>query len=131
MKQGADYHLSTSTEDKIAIFVVTGSVTKESMNSLRAEGLAFLRESRAEAVLWNIRATKTYPEIAEAYFRVRNVPQDFRRVPTAIVDETRNHEFESFFETTAQNAGLTVRFFADLDTAKVWLKSKILWAKRE
>jgi len=125
MKSGADYQLSMSLDDEIAHFFVTGSLTSTAMDDLRAEGLGFLRESKAKAIVWEIRTKNTYPGIAEAYVRARNVPMDYRQVPSAIVDGSRNREFEAFYETTAMNAGLTVRYFSEVAAAKAWLKSRI------
>jgi hypothetical protein len=45
-------------------------------------------------------------------------------VNAAVVDRQENADKGEFLETTAQNAGHSLKFFTDIDAARSWLKSK-------
>jgi hypothetical protein len=45
-------------------------------------------------------------------------------VNAAVVDRQENADKGKFLETTAQNAGHSLKFFTDIDAARSWLKSK-------
>jgi len=76
-------------------------------------------------VLCDIRALQGPQEIAAAYFRVRSIPTDVQILPLAVVDQPGNWEFKSFYETTAANAGQSLKWFTDVESARAWLKSKL------
>lgn len=54
-----------------------------------------------------------------------NDPADTPRIYTAIVDSDENADFENFHENTAYNAGLSYKWFTDIEEAVSWLKDKI------
>jgi hypothetical protein len=125
MEEDVSYQLSTSVNDDIVEIVVTGKLTKDSIEGLRTEGIKIFRETKAKAILWDIRAMRKPLGITEGYFRARNIPPDVRAVPADIVEQSGDKDFQTFYETTASNAGLTVNFFTDIEAARVWLKSKL------
>jgi hypothetical protein len=45
-------------------------------------------------------------------------------VNSAIVDLPENADYQSFQEKTSINAGLSYKWFTDIDAARTWLKNK-------
>jgi hypothetical protein len=117
------YHLSMSVRDGIVEIVATGEITKNDLDALRAEVLKSVRENNAKAILWDSRAAKGPKDITGAYYRARSVPSDARILPCAIVELRENKDFQSFYETTAYNAGQSMKYFSDIESARAWLKS--------
>jgi len=92
---------------------------------LRAEVVTIVREKAAKAMLCDVGALKGPNEITTAYFRARSVPQEVKRLPCAIVELSGNSDYQSFYETTAANAGLTMKYFTDIEAARAWLRSRL------
>jgi hypothetical protein len=84
---------------------------------------AIIKINGAENILVDIRALKRSIGIAESYLHVRSSLQDRQKVNTAVVDITENSNFLSVYETSALNAGLSLKCFTDIDAARDWLKS--------
>ena len=125
MEEKATYRISTSVNEGIVEIIITGELTKETMDKLHDEALKSIGEGNGKAVLCDIRNLKGPQEIAAAYFRVRSVPANFRIMPLAVVERPGNWEFKSFYETTAANAGQSMKWFEDIESARAWLKSKL------
>jgi len=47
-----------------------------------------------------------------------------RKVNTALLHRPENVDIISFLETTAENAGRSLKCFTGIDKARTWLKSK-------
>jgi len=43
----------------------------------------------------------------------------------ALVDPSENEPYQAFYITTAANAGQTMRWFPDTESARAWLKSRL------
>jgi hypothetical protein len=126
MEEKINYQLSISVNDGIVEIVITGEVTKNSIDRLHADVITIVKGKNAKAVLCDISALKgRYDEYAAAYFRTRSIPQDVRTLPSAIVDLSENAAFQSFYETTSANAGHLLKWFTDIETARTWLKSML------
>lgn len=125
MKENTNYRLSSSVNDGIVEIVITGVLTENTIDMLHDEVLKIIREKNARAMLVDVRAVKGPNEITEAYFRVRSIPPDIKILPSAIVELPENRDFQSFYETTAANIGMSMRFFADIEDARAWLKSRL------
>jgi len=120
------YHISTSVKEGIIEIVFTGEVAEYTINSLHDEVIAIIQENDAEAVLSDLRAFKGYDDsFGAAYFRTRSIPEDILKLPAAVVDLTENKVYQSFYETTAANAGQILKWFTDIETARIWLKSRL------
>jgi len=124
MKENIGYKLSTSENEGIIEIVITGELTKYTLDELHAEVITFIRESKAKAVLCDVRFSKGPNEIIEAYFRARSIPADVRILPAAVVDRPEKWDYTSFYETTATNAGQQIKWFTDIESARAWLKSR-------
>jgi hypothetical protein len=125
MEENTNYKLSTSVNEGIVEIVITGELTKNTVDRLHAEVITIVRENNGKAVLCDVRSAKGPHEIVEAYLRVRSIPQDVKILPSAVVDRSENWDYKSFYETTAANAGQSMKWFIDIESARAWLKSRL------
>ncbi len=125
MEENTNYKLSTSVNEGIVEIVITGELTKKTVDRIHAAVITIIRESNAKAVLCDVRSAKGPHEIVEAYFRARSIPQDIKILPSAVVDRSENWDYKSFYETTAANAGQLMKWFTDIEAARTWLKSML------
>ena len=72
----------------------------------------------------DVRAFKGRFGVTKAFNSVRTHPPYRLRVNSAIVDLPENADYQSFQEKTSINAGLSYKWFTDIDAARTWLKSK-------
>lgn len=125
MQNKADYEISSSENEGIAEIAIRGSLTTGSLDELHDEVIAIIRSKNVKAVLCDVRALKGPQELTDAYYRSRSIPPDIMKLPAAVVELPTNLNYQSFFETTAANAGLSVKWFTDVDAARQWLKNKM------
>lgn len=126
MMEQTAYRVSTSENEGIVEIVLEGEVTGATITSLHQDAIKAIRGHKALALLCDIRNLKGYSEdYASAYFRVRKLPPDVKFLPAAIVSHPMGDNFASFYETTASNAGQTLRWFYDIAAARDWLKQEI------
>jgi len=126
MEEMITHQLSASVDEGILEIVITGEVTKQTIDKLHADAMNMITGESAKAVLCDIRALKGHvDEFSSAYFRTRSIPLDILKLPAAIIDPTTNPDYISFYETTAANAGHMVKWFTDIEAARAWLKSKL------
>ena len=124
MEKKQKFKISTSVHEGILEIIITGEITTDSIEKLQNEVIAITNSINPQNVLVNVSAPKGRFGFTEAYFRVRDYPSDLPRVNIACVDLTENAEYQSFHENTAVNAGLSFKWFSDIDAARAWLKSK-------
>lgn len=125
MKKKRDYDISSSVNGRIFEMVLTGNVTEDLVETLQNEVLAAAKASGTMLLLIDVRSLKGRFGFEEAFHRVRNYPLDRpRKRHTAVVDITENAEFQSFHETTGLNAGLSMKWFTDIEAARAWLLSQ-------
>jgi hypothetical protein len=120
MKKKAEYQISASVNDGILEIILTGEVVENNFRNLQYEINAIIEGNGIENVLWDVRAFAN----AGAFDRFRNYRPAFYRMNFAAVDLPENADFESFQEVTAKEAGLSFKWFTDIDAARAWLKSK-------
>ncbi len=126
MEEKSDYQISTSVNEGILEIVITGEVTKFTLDRLHTDVITIIKGKNAKAVLCDLSSLKGhFDEYATAYFRARTIPKDVRSLPSAVVDSSKNVAFQSFYETTAANVGHLIKWFTDIDAARTWLKSKL------
>lgn len=125
MEEKTNYHFSFSLNEGVVEVVITGELTKYSIDTLHAEVISIVIEKNAKAVLCDVRDAKGPQDIVEAYFRVRSFPANIKILPSAIVDRQGNWDFKSYYETTAANAGQSVKWFTDIEEARAWIESKL------
>lgn len=125
MEENTNYQVTTSVSNGILEIVITGELTKYTIDRIHDEVIKIIRENDAKAILRDIRAVKGPNEIGAAYFRVRSIPPDVKKLPAAVVDLSADIVYKSFYETTAANAGQSMKWFNDIEPARAWLKSKL------
>ncbi len=125
MQENSDYTYSTSFGEGILEIVLSGKLTLQSLNALRSEMMTILQDRGARAVLADCREVTGPHEIVDAYYRTRSLPFDVRQIPVAIVDRATDISYQSFFEATAANVGMTIKWFTDVESARSWLQSKV------
>jgi len=123
MDEKTGYRLSTSVQEGITEITISGEVAENAVEKLQNDVLAILKSSRARNVVIDVREIKGRFGPIEAYFRVRSYPVERPIVNTAIVDLPENADFQTFHETTGRNAGLSMKWFTNLNDARTWLKS--------
>ena len=124
MREKKEYKIASSQKDGILEIVLTGEVTEEDVEKLQNEIFPLIINSGVKALLMDVRDIKGRFGYVEAYSRVRSYPSDIPRIHTAIVDIAENADYENFHETTAMNAGLSYKWFTDIEKARDWLKNK-------
>ena len=120
-----EYQISVFENEGILEIVLTGEATQNNVEKIQEEVIYMIISANASGLLVDVRGIKGLLGYTEAYFRVRNYPSDVPKLPVAIVDLAENADYESFHETTAMNAGLTYKWFTDIDEARAWLKNKL------
>lgn len=124
MVKEAEYGISASANDGIFEIVLTGKATKNNVEKLAIETAALVIEDGAKTILVDVRALQGRLGVLETYAIVRN-PYEKPKVKCAVVDLPENMEYIMFLETTSLNAGLLLKCFTDMDTARAWLKSRL------
>jgi hypothetical protein len=126
MEPGYNYQISASVNEGILEIIFTGEITGYDVNKLHNDVIMIIKEEKPRGVLNDLRALKgRYENFADAYFRTRDIPRNTIRIPSAVVDTPKDTEYQSFYETTAANAGILIKWFNDIEEARAWLKSQI------
>ena len=126
MEEQTNFQVSASANEEIFEIVITGEVTKDTIDQLHTEVLKLLKGKNIKAILVDVRAVKAHNDaFAAAYFRARSLPPDINRLPSAVVDLNADEAYKSFYETTATNVGQSMRWFTDIEAARTWLKSRL------
>ena len=128
MEKNTEYQISSSVNDGILEIVLSGEVTRSNVEILKNEMTAIITASGIKKVLVDVRAIKGNFGYADAYNRVRNYPRDLLVIQVAFLDNPDKNEFKSFYETTAYNVGLHLKWFTDIDAAKNWLKGMQIYS---
>ena len=126
MEAKTNFRLSTSENEVIFEIVITGEVTKDTVDELHHEVMKLLQGKSIQALLIDVGAVPTRQEaLAAAFFRVRSLPVDIVKIPTAVVDPNYDASYTSFYETTAANVGQSAKWFTDIEAARTWLMSRL------
>ena len=126
MEEKPDYQFSITVSGEILEIIITGNVTRAAIDQLNSDLFIALNEEKFEALLFDVGAAKSQGDsLAAVYFRVRNLPENILKVPSAIVYSKEDKSYISFYETTATNVGVSVKWFTDIEAARTWLKSKL------
>ena len=124
MEKKEEYQLSLSVNDGILEITLTGTMMESYIKQVTNDLIDITKAKNIKKVLVNVSSLKRQLTYFETYQRVRNYPDDLYRIKFAIVDNKGLNEYEQFHETTAINAGITLKWFTDIDTARAWLKNK-------
>ena len=124
MAKKAEYQLSSSVNEGILEIVITGEVTANTIKNVDEEIHTLLKTTESRVILIDIRAVSGRLGTAESYFHVQNYSPEMQRADIALVDLEEYADLQSFYETAASNAGLSLKYFTDIDTARNWLKRR-------
>jgi hypothetical protein len=124
MEKKEEYQLSLSVNDGILEITLTGTMMESYIKQVTNDLIDITKAKNIKKMLVNVSSLKRQLAYFETYQRVRNYPDDLYRIKFAMVDNKGLNEYEQFHETTAINAGITLKWFTDIDTARAWLKSK-------
>lgn len=123
MEKKAEYQITAFENEGIFEIIITGELTESSVENLQDEVTAIINANGVENLLVDVRAIKGYFGYSEVYFSARNYPPEFYRINIAIVDIPENADFQRFQEATSINAGMSFKWFTDIDAARDWFKS--------
>jgi len=116
------YKISANVNEGVLEITIKGRITDETEHQL-TEDMFEIMTTSVEKALVDISDLKWHADYSEIYTRVRNYPPHFYRIKFAMVDVNGYSEHETFHETTALNAGMRLKWFKDLESARNWLKS--------
>ncbi len=121
MTNKAQYQIASSVSDGILEIILSGEESVRTMENMKNDIDDIIVKNKIKNVLIDCRALDGRLGIAETYERVRNYPHDVYRIKMAIVDIPQNAAYQKFHEDTSINAGMTMKWFADMEAAKAWL----------
>ena len=124
MEKKVEYQISASVNEGLLEIVLTGEVEESAVKNLANEMITIIKGNGIKNVLMDVRAIKGRFGVTKAFNSVRTYPPYGLRVNSAMVDLPENADYQSFQEETSINAGLSYKWFTDIDAARTWLKSK-------
>ena len=124
MEKKADYQILSSVNEGIIEVVITGEATKSTFERLEKEADAIIKASGVDKALFDVRALKGRFIYENLYNRVRSYTIHYYDIHNAVVDLPENADFASMQEDNAKIAGVSMKWFTDIDDARTWLKSK-------
>ena len=126
MKNKAEYQISSSVNEDILEIIITGEFAASAVEEIQNKVADIIQAKGLKNLLVDARAING-PRIGtiENYNAVRRPLPNIPKVNAAVVDLPENADKGEFLETTAQNAGHTLKFFTDIDAARTWLHNKL------
>jgi hypothetical protein len=117
--------ISSSVNESILEIIITGEFAASDIEELQNKVADIIQAKEAKNLLVDSRAING-PRIGivENYTAVRRPFPTIPKVNVAVVDHPENADKGKFLETTAQNAGHSLKYFTDIDAARTWIKSK-------
>jgi len=124
MEKKEKYQISSSVDDEIIEIILTGEFIESAVEELQNKVADIIEAKGSTNVLVDIRTFNGRASIIETYISVRRPLPTILEVNVAVVDRPENAAVISYLETTASNAGRSLKCFTDIDKARTWLKSK-------
>ena len=125
MKKKVEYQMTSSVNEGILEIIITGKVTSDDTEKIMNKIIAVRKSINTKHELIDIRTLKGRLGISETYDFVRKLPSDRLTMNIAFVDIVEYAEYNLFYQATILNAGLSWKWFTDIDAARAWLKSKL------
>ncbi len=122
MEDKSTYQMSSSLNEAILEIIFTGELTRDLHDKIVNDVFAAITENNTKRVLIDISVLKGRFGIADTYHRVRSFPSHIYNMRFAMVNVHGQNEIEQFQETTAINAGISVKWFTDINAARAWLR---------
>jgi hypothetical protein len=119
----AEFDIQSSLRGNVLVVVFTGESTQANAAAMTRRYFDLVLASGRDRILVDLRALRGRLSKGAIYFLVRDLP--VKPVPpsirTAVLDAAENHEFATFLETTAANAGVNIACFTDAGAAHAWI----------
>lgn len=115
------YRIHFDECDGIVEIKFSGKWTKDNVDTLTTN-MVELPGRATSRVLIDISDIEGQLAIADAFNSVVRFPPEQRSRKTALLDREENIRVVSFFEMTAQNRGIPLRWFRTREEALVWLR---------
>jgi len=131
MKKKAEYHMTSSVNEGVLEIIITGKVTSDDTEKIMNKIIAVRKSINTKHELIDIRTLKGRLGISETYDFVKKLPSDRLTMNIAFVDIVEYAEYNLFYHATTLNAGLSWKWFTDIDAARAWLKSKLRSVKTD
>ena len=120
MENNVEYQITSSVNDGILEIIETGELTERTFEKMTNEVGAIIKTNGVKKALWDIHALKGRMEKTNFYHHSRNSTSGIYDIQFAIVDIPE----KALYETVAKNAGLSWKWFTDIDAARTWVKSE-------
>jgi hypothetical protein len=117
------YDISSAVNKDTLEIIIKGELPDSEHDYLTCEVIDTIKTNSINRVLIDVSALKGRSSITETYSLVRNYPPHIYRIYFAMVNTNGLDEYERFHETTALNAGMQVKWFTCLDSARKWINS--------
>ena len=124
MTKKAEYEISSSVNDGILEIIMTGELPASAYSDIMRDMIDIIQTNNVKKVLVDVSAVKGRLSITDIYSRVRSYPPSIYKIHSAMVNNNGLGDFERFHETTANNAGQSLKWFTNINAAREWLKSK-------
>ena len=125
MKDKSAYGISSFMNEETLEAVISGEVTEATYEEVLHKVNDMIKSSRVECILWDLRSLKGRYGLGGLYHRARSYSMKHFHIHNAIVDLQENADFESRYENEAIHAGLSFKWFTDINEARAWLKSNL------
>ena len=124
MAKKAKYQISSSVNEGILEIVLTGEVTNDDMETVMKKIFALRKSIDTNNELIDVRELNGRFGIVETYTFIGKLHSNRPRVNIAFVDVVENAVYNKHHEATAINAGISFKWFTDIDVARDWIKRK-------
>ena len=119
------YNIKSFVHDDIIEIIVTGDIAKPNTREIMMQKIIDVeKNTNVKKQLLDFRKLSGRLGILEIYTFVRDYHPYRHLIRVALIDTLEHAATASFHETTARNAGLSFRWFTDINEARMWLKSK-------
>jgi hypothetical protein len=119
-----DFDITSSSDGDILVVTFTGQSTPSNAHAMTVRYFEIVLGSGLKKVLADIRLLKGRLSLPGTYRLVRDLP--VKPIPagfkTAVLETKELREYARFLETTAANAGVSLRCFSDREEAVSWLR---------
>lgn len=124
MEKEAEYQISSSVKDGILEIILACELTAGLVEQLENKIVHIIQAAGENNLLVDARAVKGRTIITKVYIAARRPFPHLRAMDVAVLDLPENAAQQVSLEAIARNAGHSIKFFADMDAAREWLKSK-------
>ena len=119
-----DFELNASPDGDVLVVAFGGRLSESNATEMVERYFDQIRARRPKKVLADVRGLEGELSAGRVYFLVRDLPQPVPQgIKTAFLDRAERADQAHFLESTAHNAGVELKAFADRDVALAWLRA--------